>query len=236
MSSLSSQIEDLVRANHILAIRQLLDGFGHVSVRQSDDQTKFLLARSMAPALVASGDILIYDSSGFPMAANPPKAYVERFIHSELYRSRPDVQAIVHSHAPAVIPFSVVEGVSLRPVYHMAAFLTEEIPVFEIRDLVGDGSDLLIQTTYLGVGLARCLGLSTAVLMRGHGVTVVGSSLKEAVFRAVYLQFNAIIQTTALQLGQVRYLSTGEARAAAVANESQMDRAWELWQRELTSA
>ncbi len=233
VAGLLGQVEEIVTANRILAALGILDSFGHVSVRYSDEPDRFLLARSMAPALVSPEDIMMYETSGLPVASEQRRSYLEVFIHSETYRSRPDVGAIVHSHSPAVIPFSIVKSTPLRPVYHMAAFLSETTPVFDIRDRAGEATDLLIRTADLGADLSRCLGRGSAVLMRGHGFTVVGETVQQAVFRSVYLESNAKIQMAALQLGTVQYLTEAEALAAARVNESQIGRAWEVWSRDL---
>lgn len=227
-----SQVRELVDANHILFARGVVDGFGHVSVRHPVDSDRFLLSRSMAPALVASTDILTYDLDGREVHADPRPGYIERFIHSEIYRARPDVMAVVHSHSPAVIPFSIVKAATIRPVYHLAGFLGEATPVYEIREDAGDATDLLIRDSRLGMALSRCLDQHVAVLLRGHGSTVVGENLRQSVFRAIYLEMNARIQADALQLGEVTYLTPQEAAAASITNDRQMNRAWDLWLQE----
>jgi len=225
----SSAIRELVHANHILFDQGVVDGFGHVSVRHPGQPDRFLLARSMAPALATEKDVLEFDLDGAPVKAGGPAAYLERFIHGEIYRKRPDVVAVVHSHSPAVVPFSVVPGTKLRPIFHMCGFLGAGTPVFEIRDFAGTGSDLLISDSRLGAALAQSLGQGPAVLMRGHGSTVVGSTLRQAVFRAVYTEVGARLQTEAMRLGPVTYLTEDEAIATTNTNNTQIDRAWSLW-------
>jgi ribulose-5-phosphate 4-epimerase/fuculose-1-phosphate aldolase len=220
---------DLAVANRILVDQGVLDAFGHVSARHPVHADRFLLARNMAPASVTPEDILELDLDGDPVAATQHRSYLERFIHGEILRSRPDAMAVVHSHSPAVIPFSVVQQARLRAVSHMGSFLGEETPVFEIRDVAGDASDLLIRDHALGRALARALGPGPAVLMRGHGVTVVGATLREAVFRAVYTEFNARVQSEAMKLGAVTFMTAREAAASAATNASQIDRAWNVW-------
>jgi len=227
--TVASAIREVVDANHILFDQAVVDGFGHVSMRHPLRPDRFLLARSMAPALVTADDVLLFDLDGAPIAAEGPAVYLERFIHGEIYRARADVVAVVHSHSPAVVPFSVVRGTRLRPVCHMCGFLGAATPVFEIRDVAGRGSDLLIRDARLGAALARSLGSGAAVLMRGHGATVVGGSLRQAVFRAVYTEVGARLQADAMRLGPVTYLTDDEAAAAAEANDAQIDRAWLLW-------
>lgn len=227
--AVASAIRELVDANHILFDQGVVDGFGHVSLRDPERPDRFLLARSMAPALVTAQDVLVFDLEGAPIKLGGPAVYLERFIHSEIYRKRPDVVAVVHSHSPAVVPFSVVTGTRLRPVCHMCGFLGAATPVFEIRDVAGSGSDLLIRDGRLGAALAQSLGEGAAVLMRGHGSTVVGNSLRQAVFRAVYTEVGARLQSEAMRLGPVTYLTEEEAVATAMTNDAQIDRAWLLW-------
>lgn len=228
-------IEDLVDANHILFHQNVVDGFGHVSVRHPERPDRFLLSRSMAPALVQAADIMAFDLDANPVTADGRPAYLERFIHAEIYRARSDVNAVVHSHSLSVIPFGVVSGVALRPISHMCGFLGEGAPVFEIRDKAGDASDLLVRNRELGAALARSLGQSAAVLMRGHGSTVVGRSVRQAVFRAVYTEIGARLLTEALRLGPPNYLTPGEAAATTGANEGQINRAWDLWRAQARS-
>jgi HCOMODA/2-hydroxy-3-carboxy-muconic semialdehyde decarboxylase len=223
---------DLVLANRILYERRVVDGFGHVSVRDQRDPQRFLLARNMAPALVTAADVMTFALDG--TAIDDDRApYVERFIHGSIYRARPDVGAIVHSHSPAIIPFGIVEGATLQPVYHMASFLRGPVPVFEIRDAAGPENDMLVRDPAAGDALARSLGGAATVLMRGHGSTTVGGDVREAVFRAVYAELNARILSDALRLGCVTPLSETEAARSAASNAGQVARAWELWTREI---
>jgi ribulose-5-phosphate 4-epimerase/fuculose-1-phosphate aldolase len=231
MSSVDPElIGDLVAANRILAAEGVLDGFGHVSARHDKDPGRFLLARSMAPALVTAGDVMEFDLDSNPIDARGRTAYLERFIHSEIYRVHPEVQAVVHSHSPAVIPFGVV-GVALRPIFHLGGFLGVGVPVFEIRDIGGLDTDMLIRDAALGAALAKTLGSAPVALLRGHGDVVVGRSVKEAVFRAIYTEVNARLESEALRLGQgqVVFLNEEEAKAAAETNSAQIGRPWELW-------
>jgi ribulose-5-phosphate 4-epimerase/fuculose-1-phosphate aldolase len=222
-------VADLVTANHILYDQHVVDAFGHVSVRHDKRPDRFLLARSMAPALVTAADILEFDLDGNPLASAGRPVYLERFIHGEIYRVRPDVAAIVHSHSHAIIPFGVVRSHKLRAIFHMSGFVGPETPIFEIRECVGDGSDLLIRNRELGAALAKSLGPKSVVLMRGHGVTVTAPTLPEAVYRGVYVDVNARLQLEAIGLGAVNYLTEPEGHAAAATNAGQIGRAWELW-------
>jgi ribulose-5-phosphate 4-epimerase/fuculose-1-phosphate aldolase len=224
-------VDKLVLANRILYRQGVVDGFGHVSVRHDQSPGHFLLARNMAPGLVRRDDIVTFDLDGAALDAAGRRVYLERFIHGEIYRARPDVQAVVHSHSPNVIPFGVT-GTPLQPVFHMSGFLAEGSALFEIRDVAGD-TDMLISNGSLGVALAAALASRSTVLMRGHGSTVVGASLEQAVYRAIYAEVNARLQTQARQLGDVTYLNANEAAKAAAINDTQLPRVWELWAREI---
>jgi HCOMODA/2-hydroxy-3-carboxy-muconic semialdehyde decarboxylase len=222
-------VADLVTANRILFDQHVVDAFGHVSVRHDKRPDRFLLARSMAPALVTAADILEFDLDGNPLAAAGRPVYLERFIHGEIYRARPDVVSIVHSHSHAVIPFGVVRSHKLRAIFHMSGFVGTETPIFEIRECVGDGSDLLVRNRELGAALAKSLGPRAVVLMRGHGVTVTAPNLQEAVYRGVYVDVNARLQLEAIGLGAVNYLTESEGRATAAVQATQVGRAWDMW-------
>jgi ribulose-5-phosphate 4-epimerase/fuculose-1-phosphate aldolase len=235
-------LQELVDANHILHHQGIVDAFGHVSVRHDRDPTRFLLARNLAPVRVQAADILEYDvATGEPLVADPPRLYLERTIHSEIYRARPDVMAVVHNHSPAVLPFCIARGARLRPVCHMAGFLggtaSRDGPaLFEIRDHAGEASDLLIRNRALGAALARTLGDARVVLMRGHGCTVVAESLRVAVFRAVYTEVNARLLLQAAPLGAVEFLTPDEADATRITNEGQAARPWDLWREQARRA
>jgi ribulose-5-phosphate 4-epimerase/fuculose-1-phosphate aldolase len=223
-------VEDLVAANRILADQGVLDAYGHVSVRHPTEPGRFLMSRSLAPELVTAADVLDHDLQGQAPAAGGATLYLERFLHAEIYRARPDVGAIVHSHAPSLIPFGV-SGVPLRPLYHMSAFLGSGVPVFDIRAAAG-ASDMLVRTPALGRALAKALGPNAVALLRGHGAVVVGPDLPHAVFRSVYAEVNARLQAQALALGgDVRYLDAEEARRAEAALDTTLGRPWELWRR-----
>lgn len=224
-------IDKLVLANRILYRNGVVDGFGHVSARHDRSPDHFLLARSMAPALVRRDDILTFDLDGVAQDAGDRRPYLERFIHAEIYRVRPDVQSVVHSHSPSVIPFGATRQ-PLRPIFHMSGFLGEGAALFDIRETAGN-TDMLISNSALGVAMAKALGEKSVVLMRGHGSTVVGSSVEQAVYRAIYAEVNARLQIEATQLGQVTYLNEQEARKAAATNDTVLSRPWELWVREV---
>jgi HCOMODA/2-hydroxy-3-carboxy-muconic semialdehyde decarboxylase len=223
---------ELVIANHILFCRGVVDGFGHVSARHPVDPDRFLLAKNMAPGQVTVDDILEFGLDGEPLNANGRQVYLERFIHSEIYKARPDALAIVHSHSHSIVPLSISKTARLRAVFHMAGFIGAEAPVFEIRDAGGPATDLLVSNPGLGAALARCCGNHNIVLMRGHGSTVVANSLQLAVFRAVYAELNARYQCQAEGFGEVVYLSKEEGEAAVRNVEKQAERAWNLWKEE----
>jgi ribulose-5-phosphate 4-epimerase/fuculose-1-phosphate aldolase len=224
-------IDDLVTANHILYNEGVVDGFGHVSVRHPQRPDRFLLSRGIAPGNVQAEDIMEFDLDGNAVDARGRKPYLERFIHSEVYRVRADVQSVVHNHSPAVIPFGVT-NTQLRPISHMSGFLTGGVPNFEIRDAGGPATDMLIRTPQLGVAFARTLGKAAFALMRGHGAVAVGGSIRQAVYRAIYAELNARLQSEALRLtglSEINFLTDAEAAGADVANQVNMDRPWDLW-------
>lgn len=227
-------IQDVVAAYRVLAQHEVLDGFGHVSVRHSTSADRFVMSRSLAPELVTAGDLMEFDLNGNAVDARGRAPYSERFIHAEIYRARPDVKAIVHAHAPSLIPYGVTD-VPLRPLYHMASFIGDGVPVFDIRKTFGM-TDMLVSDSAKGRALAQALDNKTCVLMRGHGVVVVGASIPIAVGRSIYLDMNAQIQTQAMALGgKITYLDPQEARKVMDAGENRgYERAWELWKGKVT--
>lgn len=211
----SQRRDDLVLASRILFNEGVLDSFGHVSVRSLNNPKHFFMPRAMPPALVTAKDLIKLDGNAEPIVANSPRPNGEKFIHAEIYKVRPDVQAIVHSHSPGVIPFSLAAGRPLRPVIHTAGFLPERVSVFDIRSVSKDDPDqrgkMLINNAKLGAALARSLANDSVALIRGHGNVVVGESLPWAVLRAVYTEANARTLLAALTLGQdVTYLDPDE--------------------------
>jgi ribulose-5-phosphate 4-epimerase/fuculose-1-phosphate aldolase len=230
--SIAALLEDLVAANRILAREGVLDGFGHVSARHPDRPGCFLLSRSLAPELVETTDIMTFDADSNALDGDDRRPYLERFIHGEVYRVRADVQAVVHSHSPSVIPFAA-SSVKLRPVYHMGSFLGAGAAVFDIRKRFGC-TDLLVRNRAQGEALAAELGGDAVVLMRGHGFVAVGDSVPVAVFRAMYTETNASIQSRAIALGgEVTPLDPGEAALSEATNRSVVMRPWTLWRRKV---
>jgi len=222
-------IEDLVAAYRILAEHGVIDAYGHVSARSERDPNRYLLSRSLAPELVMPEDIMEYDLDSNPVDLRGRESVRERFIHGEIYKARSEVNAVVHNHSPSVVPFSVTT-VAMRPLFHMAAFVGDGVPNFEIRD-AEKGTDLLVKTPYLGQALAKTLGKSPAALMRGHGSVTVGESLARAVGRSIYLEMSARMQLQAIALagpgGKITYLDEEEVRASIPAQDYK--RAWPLW-------
>ena len=229
VSASKGLVDDVVAASRVLAQQGVLDAYGHVSARSDKRPDRFIMSRSLAPALVGAADLVEHDADSEALA-DRRKGFIERYIHGEIYRARPEVMAVVHSHSAAVIPFGVTRT-PLRPLYHMGSFLWSGAPVFDIRK-VREDNDLLIRDRSLGRALAEALGGSSCVLMRGHGMTVTGESVPEAVFRAVYTQMNARMQLQAIALeGPIEFLSETEGRNATRANRSTLERPWELWKK-----
>ena len=222
-------IDDLVAGSRILADQGVLDAYGHISVRSDKRPDHFLMSRSRAPALMTAADVMELGPDSEAIS-DKRKGFIERYIHGEIYKTRPDVMAVVHSHSPSVIPFGITRT-KLKPVYHMGSFLWSGAPVWDIRTVRQD-NDLLVRDRPLGAALAGALGKCNCVLMRGHGMTVIGASVQEAVFRAVYTEMNARLQLQATQLeGPIEFLSDEEGRRSTVANAGTLERPWEVWKR-----
>jgi len=225
------RIADLVLASRILVNEGVLDSFGHVTVRSKSDPNVYFMPRAMPPGLVTAADIVKLSLDSVPLDPKAPRTNGERFIHGEIYKARPDVQAVVHSHVQSVLPFSVTPSHPLRPMTHMAGFLAAKVPVFDHRNFSKDNpaavGKLMVNTAPLGAALARTLGNESVVLIRSHGDAVVGSSLQWAVFRAVYTDINARAQLAAAQLGSdTIYLNDDELKMHAV-EVFDAQRAWD---------
>lgn len=222
-------IADLAAAARILAEQGVVDGFGHVSMRHPAAPDRYLMAMSIAPALVKPEDIIEYDLDSNPVNANGRGSFLERFIHGEIYKARPDVNSVVHSHSPSVIPFGHVTT-PMRAMYHNAAFLADGVPTFRIEEEFG-ATDMLVGNGPKGAALAKVLGKHHVVLMRAHGSVATGPTLQTAVFRAVYTEVNARVQTSTMILGggEMRPLSLDEGKLADVTNQTAGMRAWNLW-------
>ena len=226
-----SLIEDLVASYRVLAAYDIIDGYGHVSVRSERDPNRYFISRSLAPELVTEDDIMEFDLDSNPIDQRGREMYRERYIHGEIYKIRPDVNAVVHNHSPSIIPFGATTA-PLRPIFHMAAFVGEGIPNFEIRK-VQKGTNLLVETPKLGKALAKTLEKKPAALMRGHGSVTVGQDLARAVGRAIYLEANAKLQAQAMMIagprGKITFLDGAEVKASSPAQT--YGRAWNLWRR-----
>ena len=219
-------IDDLVAANRILARHGVLDAWGHVSIRHPGNPERYLLSRARAPALMSAEDIMEFDLDSNPVDLRDRRVFLERFIHGQAYRARPDVNAVVHSHSPTMIPFSVT-GEPLKAISHIASFLVKEVPVWEIRD-VGITQGLLVTNNTQGHSLAKTLGDGPVALMRGHGNIVVAPDIKRAVHRALYTEMNAQQLATALSFKRpITFVAPDEAQ-----DPKRLDDAWEVWKRE----
>jgi ribulose-5-phosphate 4-epimerase/fuculose-1-phosphate aldolase len=230
-----AEIDDLVAANRILADQGVLDGYGHVSMRHSRTSNRYFLSRSKSPAIITAEDIMEFDLDSNPIDQQGRLMYIERYIHGEIYKSRQDVNAIVHSHSPTVIPFGVT-NVKLRPICHMSAFLKHDVPNFEIRDCDGM-TDLLIRNAKHGAGLAQTLGSASVALMRGHGNVCVGPDIMTAVYRAVYTEVNAKLQAQAIALGgPINFLTPEECELITGRRDTNYQRPWAMWKNRIAAS
>jgi ribulose-5-phosphate 4-epimerase/fuculose-1-phosphate aldolase len=225
-------IEDLVVGSRILAQQKIVDGFGHISARHDADPSKYLMSHLLAPGLVTPADIVTLDLDSQALTHTDKRQMGERFIHGEIYKLRPDVMSVVHCHAVPLIPFGIT-GTRLRPVYHQSYFIADDCPIFEIRESSGM-TDVLIRDAPRGAALARALGAAALILMRGHGATMVGASIHEAVYRAIYATTNAIVQLDATRLGTATFLALEEAELYGGIASGVMHRPWDMWRAELT--
>ena len=232
MDNLDNIFRDLVIANRILAKEDVVDAYGHVSMRHPGNPDHFLIARSVAPELVGPDDIAELDLRGQPVRDEKRTLYLERFIHAAIFEARPDVMAVVHAHAEDTLPFGIADATRLRPVIHSGSFIGSEVPVWDIADHFGD-TNLLVTNIEQGRDLAKCLAGNNVALMRGHGFAAAGRSLIEVVRMSVYLPRNARALIRAKQLGgRIKYLSQGEidARNRGYSPYStETWRAWEYW-------
>src|SRR5436190_1122696 len=220
-------VDELVLANRILNDRGVLDAYGHISIRHPANPNRYLMARAIAPGLVTADDIMEFDLDSNPVDRGGRALFIERFIHGEVYKARPDVNSVIHTHSAGVIPFSVTPT-PLRPVIHNASFLHVGVPVWEIRD-AGGATNMLVRDGKLGQSLAASLGDKPVALMRGHGNVVVGPNVRVATARAIFTDENARMQTVPLSLGgPVNYISAAEG-ALRDRDPSDPARAWDLW-------
>jgi HCOMODA/2-hydroxy-3-carboxy-muconic semialdehyde decarboxylase len=230
MSTLDRVIADLVVANRILAREDVVDAYGHVSVRHPDNPRHFFLSRSVSPELVERDDIVELGLDGQPVREEKRALYLERFIHAAILEARPDIQAVVHAHAEDILPFGIAQATPLRPVIHSGSFIGSHVPVWDIADKFGD-TNLLVTNMEQGRDLAKSLGADNVALMRGHGFASAGRSLIEVVRMSVYLPRNARALLRARQLGgEVKYLSQGEIDARNRGYSPYSTETWRAWQ------
>jgi HCOMODA/2-hydroxy-3-carboxy-muconic semialdehyde decarboxylase len=228
--TLTRLLQDLLIANRILAREEVVDAYGHVSVRHPDNPSHFLLARSLAPELVERDDIVEHGLDGEPVHAETRALYLERFIHAAIFEARPEVQAVVHAHAEDILPFGIASGTPLRPVIHSGSFIGAHVPVWDIADSFGD-TNLLVSNIAQGRDLAKCLGGNNVALMRGHGFASAARSLIEVVRMSVFLPRNARAQLRAAQLGgHIKALSQGEIDARNRGYSPYSTETWRAWQ------
>ena len=225
---IESALNDLVIANRILANEDVVDAYGHVSIRHPRDPQRFFLARSLSPERVERGDIMEFDLEGSPAGGDARQPYLERFIHAAAYAARADVQAVVHAHAEDVLPFGITAA-PLRPVIHSGSFMGGQVPVWDIRDKFGD-TNLLVTSMPQGLDLARTLGGNNVALMRGHGFVAAARSLIEVVRMSVYVPRNARVLLAALRLGEVKPLSPGEIAARNAGYKPYSPETWRAWE------
>ena len=220
-------LDELVIANHVLANEKVVDSFGHISVRNPENPKHFFLSCSRSPEIVSIEDIMEFDLEGNNVDGSILRPYGERFIHGALLEARPEIQSVVHNHSLSVIPFGVT-NTPLLPIIHTGAAIGRNIPTWDIHDNFGD-TDLLVRNMEQGRDLAKTMGQASVVLMRGHGCSVAGSSIKEATLTAVYLQISATVQLQSMSLGDVRYLTPGETDECTnmFYSDLSVDRVWE---------
>jgi ribulose-5-phosphate 4-epimerase/fuculose-1-phosphate aldolase len=235
MTAIERTIRDVVIANRILALHNVLDAYGHVSMRHPERDDRYFLARSISPAITEVEDIIEFNLDGTPVDTGERRAlYLERFIHGGVYERRPYVKAALHSHADDLLPFSISRNVRLRPVIHNAGDMGQDVPVWDIADKFGDETTLLVTNMEQGRDLARCLEGNRLALMRGHGFVCVGRTINDLVRLAVYIPRNARVQLAAMQMGEYKALSRGEieARLKLDPEAPTMKRGWEYWARQ----
>ena len=231
---LAAALDDLIAANRILANEGVIDAFGHVSCRHPLRPSHFLMSRARAPALVEASDIMEFDGEGKAVDAAGRRPYAERFIHAAIYEARPDVRAVVHDHSAEIIPFGLSKT-PLQAVSHVGGIIGGPVPVWDIAEVVGPKSNLLVTSLDVGRSLAKKLGSGTALLMRGHGAAIASQSIRRTTIAAITLNAQARILQNAIALGAgVQPLSDGEIAETAkiFSDETPGDavgRTWEYW-------
>ncbi|KAE9370319.1 arad-like aldolase/epimerase [Stipitochalara longipes BDJ] len=251
----AEDLDALISANHILHYHHVLDAYGHISLRHPENHDVFIMSGDRAPALVSShSDLIEYNiSDSSPVHPASKKGYQERFIHSEIYKRFPEVNSVIHSHSQAVLPYTM-SGVAMKPTFHIAGFLGTHVPIYDIVPLYSedDQQDMLVNSVEFGSSLASAFSTSKSpapehnvVLMANHGFTTLGTSIKQAVYRAVYTHVNASVQTNAIMLrnaatgagvgveGEMRYLNAEQVKGSLKMNAASQDRPWGLWVEEV---
>jgi HCOMODA/2-hydroxy-3-carboxy-muconic semialdehyde decarboxylase len=220
--------EEIVTANRILAHEGVVDSFGHISARNPENPNTFFLSRARAPERIEVDDIMEFTLEGDPVDARGRAPYLERFIHGGVYEARPDVQSVVHNHSPSVIPFGITNS-KLKPLLHMCANIGHEVPTWDSNDKFGDTA-LLVENVAMGRDMAKAVGKGRTILMRGHGATVAGNTIRHAVFVSIYLEVNAKLQMQAMAMGDIKFLTAGEVdKVIERTGPYTLNRAWENW-------
>ena len=229
-------LHQLIVTTRIMANEEVLDAFGHVSVRHPHDPKRYFISRHRAPELVEMSDLIEMDLDSEPVRPTEARLYSERVIHGEIYKARPDVNAVVHHHAHAVLPYAI-SGREMVPVFHLGSVLGSKVPFWDQRDEFGD-TNMLVVKPEEGASLARALGPHWIVLMRRHGATVAGTDLRQLAFRTVFSCHNAKLQSQAIAHGHVDQLSPGEQKITEAGQLSPMpiQRAWDYWVRQIEKA
>lgn len=233
-------VDDLVLANRVLAHEiHVLDAYGHVSIRSAAHPKHYYLSRAISAGMVTAADIIEYDLNSNPVGGSNQDGYLERFIHGEIYKMRPDVKAVIHAHSEEMITFAAA-GVPLRNMIHTGSFINDGVPMWDVRKFGGTADDMLVRNPTLGKALAAALGSKTAIILFGHGVAITGNSLATAVSNSYFLNMNARIQMNAMRMGggSVSYLERepgAKAPSATPAGAGANNRAWEYWKRQVAA-
>ena len=236
-SSDADIITELVLASRILVQQGVLDGFGHITARSRTNPQRYYIPRAMAPGRVTKADIVELDLESRPIDPKAPRTNGERFIHGEIYKARPDVHCVLHSHAPAILPFSISPNLKLRPVVNLSGFLADPVPLFEARRVTeGDASltgKLQANHPTIARAIAEDLGQESVILLRGHGNVVVGQTIRWCVYRAIYTDINARAQQQAHAMGESVVVMSAAELAMHSTEVFDVDRPWDYWVEQL---
>ena len=223
-------------ANRILGNEGVVDAFGHISIRHPENPERYFLACSRSPGLVTEDDIVEFDLDSNRLDGTIRAIYAERFIHGCIYKARPDVMSVCHSHAHAVVPFTVTNA-PIEPIWVMASGSGAGVPNWDIRDEFPNEGTMLVVNDATGRSLAKTLGAGRVRLLRGHGAVIATSELRATVMVSIGLMCNAamLIQAHTLSQGRgdaaVKHLSPAEIEATSkiLLGPLGLDRAWEYW-------